>query len=97
GLNGEIERGYSVCAALLDAENPQKIICKTRTPLYIPSRLYELWGDKNYPVDVPAVVFPTGAILRNDKLLLYCGAGDKYVILLSCNVKLLLDYMFEQS
>jgi len=97
GLNDEIERGYSVCAALLDAENPQRIICKTSTPLYIPSRPYELWGDKNYPVDVPAVVFPTGAILREDKLLLYCGAGDKYVILLSCNVKLLLDYMFEQS
>ena len=48
-------------------------------------------------MDVPAVVFPTGAILRGDKLLLYCGAGDKYVILLSCDVKLLLDYMFEQS
>ncbi|MCD6241929.1 hypothetical protein J7K27_10560 [Candidatus Bathyarchaeota archaeon] len=96
GLNGEIGRGYSVCAALLDAEDPQKIICKTRIPLYIPSRPYELWGDGSYPVDVPAVVFPTGAILRGDKLLLYCGAGDKYVILLSCDVKLLLDYMFEQ-
>jgi len=95
GLNKGIERGYSVCAALLDAESPQKVICRTRDPIYVPSKPYELWGDQKYPVDVPAVVFPTGAILRNDKLLLYCGAGDKYIILLSCSIRRLIDYLFE--
>ena len=97
GLNKGIERGYSVCAALLDAESPQKVICRTRDPIYVPSKPYELWGDQKYPVDVPAVVFPTGAILRNDKLLLYCGAGDKYIILLSCSIRRLIDYMFEEA
>ncbi|RLI21290.1 hypothetical protein DRO54_04120, partial [Candidatus Bathyarchaeota archaeon] len=33
GLNNEIERGYSVCAALLDSENPQKVVCRTKIPL----------------------------------------------------------------
>lgn len=95
GLARSIHRGYSVCAALLDLENPRKVLCRTKKPIYIPSKPYELEGDSRYPVDIPAVVFPTGAIVKHNKLLLYCGAGDKYMILLSCNLTSLLDYMLE--
>ena len=95
GLNISIERGYSICAAILDPDDPRKVLCRTKKPIYIPSKPYELFGDQAYPVDVPAVVFPTGIIQIEDKLLLYCGAGDKYVILLGCSLKNLLNYMFE--
>ncbi|PKP61884.1 hypothetical protein CVT91_01510 [Candidatus Atribacteria bacterium HGW-Atribacteria-1] len=95
GIKGETKRAYSVCAAILDLENPKKILCRTKDPIYIPYKPYELEGDEQYPVDVPKVVFPTGAILKNNKLLLYCGAGDKYTILLSCDINKLLDYMYE--
>ena len=94
GLSEKIERGYSVCAALLDRHDPTKVLCRTRHPIYIPSAPWELHGDEQYPVDVPAVVFPVGAIARQDKLLLYCGAGDKYVILLTCNLDSLVDYLW---
>ena len=93
GLSEKIKRGYSICAALLDLENPEKVLCRTRHPIYIPSAPYELYGDEQYPVDVPAVVFPVGAIVRKDKLILYAGAGDKYIILLSCNLDNLVDYL----
>jgi predicted GH43/DUF377 family glycosyl hydrolase len=93
GLSEKIRRGYSICAALLDLENPEKVLCRTRHPIYIPSAPYELYGDEQYPVDVPAVVFPVGAIVRKDKLVLYAGAGDKYIILLSCNLDNLIDYL----
>lgn len=95
GVREEIKRGYSVCAALLDLANPRKVICRTRYPLYIPSAPYELYGDAQYPIDIPAVVFPVGAVVCNDKLLLYCGAGDKYTILLSCELNKLVDYLIE--
>ena len=95
GLGAEIGRGYSVCAALLDIDDPRRVVCRTNLPLYVPSRPYELWGNQNWPVDVPAVVFPTGVIVKGDRLLLYCGAGDKYVILIGCSVRCLLDYLFE--
>ena len=95
GLTEPIKRGYSICAAILDLDNPQKVICRTRVPIYIPSKPYELNGNKQYPVDVPAVVFPIGATTRKDKLLIYCGAGDKYSILLSCNLNKLIDYLLE--
>lgn len=93
GLSEKIKRGYSICAALLDLENPEKVLCRTRHPIYIPSAPYELYGDEQYPVDVPAVVFPVGAIVRKDKLILYAGAGDKYITLLSCNLDNLVDYL----
>ncbi|MBA7602378.1 hypothetical protein ES703_09467 [subsurface metagenome] len=92
-LSKKIKRGYSICAALLDLENPEKVLCRTRHPIYIPSAPYELYGDEQYPVDVPAVVFPVGAIVRKDKLILYAGAGDKYIILLSCNLDNLVNYL----
>ena len=93
GLPEKIKRGYSICAALLDLENPEKVLCRTRHPIYIPSAPYELYGDEQYPVDVPVVVFPVGAIVRKNKLILYAGAGDKYIILLSCNLDNLVNYL----
>jgi predicted GH43/DUF377 family glycosyl hydrolase len=95
GVEGKIKRAYSVCAAILDLDNPKKVMCRTKNPIYIPSKPYELEGSKQCQVDVPNVVFPTGAIVSDDKLLLYCGAGDKYTILLSCDINKLIDYMFK--
>lgn len=95
GLSKKIERGYSVCAALLDLDNPRKVVCRTTNPIYIPSVPYELWGNDQYPIDVPAVVFPVGALVLKNKLLIYCGAGDKYITLLSCNLDNLLDYLWK--
>ncbi len=95
GLAEKIERGYSICAALLDLDDPQKVLRRTRHPIYIPSAPYELYGNDEYPVDVPAVVFPVGAIARKGKLILYAGAADKYVILLSCSLEALVDYLWE--
>lgn len=95
GLAKNIERGYSICAALLDLDNPRKVLCQTRNPIYIPSAPYELYGNDQYCVDVPAVVFPVGALVRKDKLVIYAGAGDKYIILLSCNLENLINYLWE--
>lgn len=94
GLSKKIERGYSICAALLDIDNPRKVLKRTRNPIYIPSAPYELYGHDQYPVDVHAVVFPVGAIVRKGKLILYVGAGDKYIIILSCNLENLLNYLW---
>jgi len=95
GLAERIERGYSICAVLLDLDDPRKVLCRTRNPIYIPSAPFELYGNDQYPVDEPAVVFPVGAFVRKDKLVLYAGAGDKYIILLGCNLDNLVNYLWE--
>ncbi len=94
GLKKGIKRGYSISAAILDLDNPRDVLCRTKMPIYIPSKTYELYGDEVYQVDVPAVVFPTGIVVVKKKLFLYCGSGDKYVILLTCDLDNLLDYLW---
>ena len=94
GLAENIERGYSICVALLDPDNPRKVLCRTQKPIYIPSAPYELYGNYQYPIDIPAVIFPVGAFVRKGKLVLYVGSGDKYIILLSCNLENLINYLW---
>lgn len=95
GIEGPIARGYSICAALLALDDPRRVLCRTREPIYLPSAPYELYGNDEYPVDIPAVVFPVGALVRSGKLFIYAGAGDKYVVLLSCQLEKLVDYLCE--
>jgi predicted GH43/DUF377 family glycosyl hydrolase len=95
GLRRKIERGYSICAALLDIKNPKRVIARTQHPIYIPSMPYESKGNNTFAIDVPNVVFPVGTILIDNKLLIYCGAGDKYITLLSCNLDNLVDFLFK--
>ncbi|MCX8014580.1 MAG: hypothetical protein N2748_01040 [candidate division WOR-3 bacterium] len=94
-LNYEITRGYSISCAILHLEHPYRILCKTKVPIYVPNNDYETLGSKKYPVDVPFVIFPTGAVRLDNKLLIYCGAGDKYCIVLSCDINNLLEYLFK--
>jgi predicted GH43/DUF377 family glycosyl hydrolase len=96
GVEGKINRGYSISAALLDLNDPSRILCRTRYPLYIPSHPWELFGDSKLHIDVPAVVFPVGVIVKHNKILLYCGAGDKYIILLTTHLDTLLNYLWEE-
>jgi predicted GH43/DUF377 family glycosyl hydrolase len=95
GLSENIERGYSICAALLDLDNPRTVLCRTNNPIYVPTAPYELYGNDQYSVDVSTVVFPVGAFVLDSKLVIYAGAGDKYIILLSCNLESLINYLYE--
>jgi predicted GH43/DUF377 family glycosyl hydrolase len=61
---------FIIEAVLLDLNNPAVIIGKTSEPILVPEKKYELEGD------VPNVVFPTGAIVDNNKLFIYYGAAD---------------------
>lgn len=63
---------YSVGAALLDREAPEKVKFRSQPYLLAPAQDYEMIGD------VPNVVFPCAALcsLKADKLALYYGAAD---------------------
>ena len=93
GLSEPISRGYSISVAVLDINDPQKVLYRTKYPVYIPGKPWEYRGSEKYPVDVPYVVFPTGAFIVRDRLVIYAGAGDKYMILLSASVNDILDYV----
>jgi predicted GH43/DUF377 family glycosyl hydrolase len=77
---------YRAGVAILDADDPRRIIKRAPLPILSPLEDYERFGD------IPNVVFPTGAVLRDGRLMLYYGAADRCCCLASCNLEELLDF-----
>jgi len=75
---------YSAAVALLDINDPTKVIARLIDPLFIPEFDYELNGVVNN------VVFPTGTALFDDTLYIYYGAADKCIACASVSLKELL-------
>ena len=84
---------YSVGAALLDLEDPSKVIYRTADYLLTPETTYETAGF------VPNVAFPCAAICDapTGRIALYYGAADTYTALAFCQVDELLDYLKHNS
>ncbi|MCM4164543.1 MULTISPECIES: glycoside hydrolase family 130 protein [unclassified Arenibacter] len=63
---------YSMGAAILDKERPDKVLYRTKPYLLSPQTTYECMGD------VPNVVFPCAALhsIEEDKVAIYYGAAD---------------------
>ena len=75
---------YHAAAALLDLENPMKVIGRLKQPLFSPTERWERVGD------VDNVVFPTGTVLKDGRLTIYYGAADKLIAAKSVRMKELL-------
>jgi len=76
---------YSACAAaLMDINNPVKVLARLPYPLFTPEYKWEIKGDVNN------VVFPTGAALFGDTLYIYYGAADKRIACASLSLSALL-------
>ena len=72
----ETDKGivYSACAAaLMDINNPTKVIARLPISLFSPEYKWEVTGE------VDNVVFPTGTALFGDTLYIYYGAADKRI------------------
>jgi beta-1,2-mannobiose phosphorylase / 1,2-beta-oligomannan phosphorylase len=76
---------YHACAALLDHDDPTKVIGRLDHPLFSPGAFWEQKGD------VDNVVFPTGTLIKDDILYIYYGAADKLIAAKSIPLKNLLD------
>lgn len=71
--HGVSRRGrYRVGAALLD-EAATTVLSRTADPIFEPIEQYEIEGE------VGNVVFPCGAVIRDDTVFMYYGGGDKVV------------------
>lgn len=84
-------RIFSIEAALLDLENPLKIIGRTDESLLVPQKIYELDGN------VPDVIFPSGAHLEKNELYIYYGASDTSCCVAKQDIKPLLESLVDDS
>lgn len=64
------EKIFGIEGSLLSLKNPRKILGKTRGPIMIPEESYEKFGQ------VTSTIFPSGAIIKDGKLMIYYGATD---------------------
>lgn len=64
---------YSMGAVILDKENPEKVLYRTRDYLLAPAVSYELQGD------VPNVSVPMCSFADGERVAVYYGAADTVV------------------
>ncbi len=79
---------YRLGAAVLDGDDPSKVLCRTAIPILSPREYYERVGD------VSNVVFSCGAILEDDgeQLKIYYGASDTCICLGTANINELMQF-----
>jgi predicted GH43/DUF377 family glycosyl hydrolase len=77
-------------AALLDLENPYRLIGRARRYLLSPQEQYERTGD------APNVIFSCGGFVRDDVLWMYYGSADDSICLARARVSDILDVVREE-
>lgn len=78
---------YRVGVALLDLNDPTKILARAENFIMEPEFDYEINGMYK------GCVFPTGNVIVDNTLYVYYGAADKYVGVATCKVNDLLDFL----
>jgi predicted GH43/DUF377 family glycosyl hydrolase len=82
---------FGIEAVLLDLKNPQKILGRTELPLMVPEEEYELYGK------VPNIIFPSGVLVKNKKLIIYYGAADTTCCVAECDLDALIKEVLEEK
>ena len=84
-------RIYRASAALLDKDNPKKVIGRLPYPLFEPKEEWEKQGV------IDNVVFPTGTRVKDGELYIYYGAGDRRIGYKKIEMKELINNLKDNS
>ena len=82
---------YRLGAALLDLDEPHRLIARARRWLLSPQEQYERTGD------APNVVFACGGLIRGDELWVYYGAADSSICVARARLSDVLALTVEES
>jgi len=82
---------YRLGAALLDIDDPTRVIARTVDPILEPVESYEREGL------VPRVIFSCGGIVRGDTLIIYYGAADSVIGAATFSMKKLLSVLAPEA
>lgn len=85
-MDREDPNKYKVGAMILDINDPTKILLRSPLPILSPEKHYENDGK-------PGVVYASGAIIKDDKLMVYYGGGDRHVCVAETPLKELLGWL----
>jgi len=80
---------YRLGLALLDLDDPCRVVARSDEWVFSPEEEYEAFGD------VDKVIFPCGWIAEKDEIRLYYGAADKCLALATAKVSQLLRWLMK--
>ena len=78
---------YRLGLALLDIDDPTRVIARSDEWVFGPEKDYELFGD------VDKVVFPCGWVAEDDEVRLYYGGADTCLALATANLSEMLGWL----
>jgi predicted GH43/DUF377 family glycosyl hydrolase len=78
---------YKIGAMVLDKDNPGKVLYRTNNPIISPDQSYENDGFK------AGVVYPCGAVVKDNNLFVYYGGADSVVCAAEANLDTFLEQM----
>lgn len=87
----KLDRIFGIEAILLDVNDPTKILGRTKGPILVPEESYELSGY------ISNVIFPSGVLVKKDKLSIYYGATDTTTCLAYISLKDLIGSMYVET
>lgn len=70
---------YKAGAMIVDKEDLSNVLWRTKYPMINP----DMWYENDWK---PGIVYPSGAVVKDNRLLVYYGGGDKTVCLLETNL-----------
>jgi len=84
---GKSDQVFGIETVLLDKDDPKKVIGNTKGPIMVAEEYYEHTGQ------VAHVIFPSGALIRDERLEIYYGAADTHCAVASVPLGNLLESM----
>ena len=82
---------YYAGGAILDIDEPWKVLYRTSDYLLAPTEIYERVGD------VPNVVFPSSAVVEKDMIRIYYGCADTCISIAEAKLDDVVDFVKKHS
>lgn len=82
---------FGIETVLLDLNDPRIIVGGTKGPFMVPEAYYEHVGQ------VPHTIFPSGALIRGERLEIYYGAADSHTAVATIPIDSLLNGLIQMS
>ena len=81
---------YKLGAILLDLKDPQKVLYRAQRPILEP----DVWYENDWK---PGIIYASGSIVKDGKLFVYYGGGDKRIALATIKLQDLIKSMKENG
>lgn len=91
GVDEKDASKYKMGAMLLDLHDPTKVLYRSDHPIVEPSHWYENEGHK------AGIVYPCGALIKDDKLIIYYGGADTVVCAAYADLETFLHQLMDKK